>query len=200
MTSLIPAPAPLYQGICDVLLAARTQVRQTVNTTMVQAYWQIGRLIVEDEQGGEKRAEYGKAVLQELSRRLTAEFGQGFTLANLRNFRQFYLGFSLEEIRYTACSELSWSHFRCLMRVENKTARTWYANEAATHWIGRFPRCITNACWAAKNRTVCAKKRRARSLPKRHLIRAISSVILMCWSFWGCSRTRGYMSRMSSKV
>lgn len=122
----------LYQGIRDILLSARAQVRQTVNTAMVQAYWQIGRLIVEAEQGGEKRAEYGKQVLQELSRRLTAEFGQGFTLANLRNFRQFFLNYSMEEIRYTACSELSWSHFRCLMRVENKTARTWYANEAAS--------------------------------------------------------------------
>lgn len=123
--------ADLYHGIRDILLSARTQVRQTVNTAMVQSYWQIGRLIVEDEQGGEKRAEYGKRVLQELSRRLTAEFGQGFTLANLRNFRQFFLNFSIEEIRYTACSELSWSHFRCLMRVENKAARTWYTNEAA---------------------------------------------------------------------
>ena len=134
----VTSAANLYQGICDILLSARTQVRQTVNTTMVQSYWQIGRLIVEDEQGGERRAEYGKRVLQELSRRLTAEFGQGFTLANLRNFRQFFLNFSLEEIRYTACSELSWSHFRMLMRVENKAARTWYANEAATqNWSVR---------------------------------------------------------------
>ncbi|MGC2456891.1 MAG: PDDEXK nuclease domain-containing protein [Gallionellaceae bacterium] len=124
--------ADLYQGIRDILLAARTQVRQTVNTTMVQAYWQIGRLIVEDEQGGEKRAEYGKSVLNAFSQRLTDEFGKGYTPANLRNFRQFYLGFSWEEICYTACSELSWSHYRCLMRVENKTARAWYANEATT--------------------------------------------------------------------
>jgi len=117
----------LYQGIRDILLSARTQVRQTVNTAMVQTYWQIGRLIIEDEQGGERRAEYGKAVLQELSLRLTAEFGKGFTLANLRNFRQFFLNFSWEEIRYSLRSELTWTHFRCLMRVENKTARAWYA-------------------------------------------------------------------------
>lgn len=77
----------MYQGIRDVLLAARTQARQAVNTTMVQAYWQVGRLIVEGEQGGEKRAEYGKGVLSDLARRLTAEFGEGFKLSNLRNFR-----------------------------------------------------------------------------------------------------------------
>jgi len=126
------AKGVLYQGIRDVLLAVRTQVRQTVNTTMVQAYWQIGRLIVEDEQGGEKRAAYGKGVLSDLSNRLTAEFGKGFTPDNLRNFRQFFLSFTWQEICDTVCSELTWSHFRLLMRVEQAAARTWYANEAVT--------------------------------------------------------------------
>ena len=138
--SNVPATSEvaLYQGIRDILLSARTQVRQTVNSAMAQAYWQIGRLIVEDEQGGKRRAEYGKGVLSDLSRRLTSEFGKGFAPDNLRNFRQFYLCFSKEEICDTVCSELSWSHFRMLMRVENKTARTWYANEAATqNWSVR---------------------------------------------------------------
>lgn len=126
------ADAALYQGIRDVLLTARAQVRQTVNTTMVQAYWQIGRLIVEDEQGGERRAEYGKAVLSDLSRRLTVEFGKGFTPDNLRNVRQLFQSFTWIEICDTVCSELSWSHLRLLMRVEDPTARTWYANEAVT--------------------------------------------------------------------
>ncbi len=121
----------LYHGIRDVLLTARKQARQVVNDTMVQAYWQVGRLIVEDEQGGEKRAGYGKRVLDDLSRRLTSEFGKGFTSANLRNFRQFYLSFTRDEICDTACSNLTWSHFRLLMRVEQTEARTWYANEAA---------------------------------------------------------------------
>jgi predicted nuclease of restriction endonuclease-like (RecB) superfamily len=122
----------LYQGIRDVLLAARAQVRQTVNTTMVQAYWQVGRLIVEDEQGGARRAEYGKRVLRDLSRRLSEEFGKGFTPDNLRNFRQFFQCFTLTEICDTVCSELSWSHLRLLMRVESPAARTWYATEAVT--------------------------------------------------------------------
>lgn len=128
----LPAAAGLHQAIRDILLSAGTQARRAVNDAMVQAYWQVGRVIVEDEQGGEKRAEYGKRVLPELAKRLTAEFGKGYTVANLRNFRQFFLSFTWEEICYTACSVLSWSHYRCLMRIENKTARTWYANEAAT--------------------------------------------------------------------
>ena len=141
MIDLAPTPpdnGTLHQSIRDILLSAKTQARRAVNTAMVQTYWQIGRLIVEDEQGGERRAEYGKAVLHDLSLRLTAEFGKGFTLANLRNFRQFFLNFSWEEIRYSLRSELTWTHYRCLIRVENKTARTWYANEAATqNWSVR---------------------------------------------------------------
>ena len=122
----------LYHGIRDVLLTARKQARQAINDTMVQAYWHVGRLIVEDEQGGQARAEYGKGVLEDLSRRLTSEFGKGFTAANLRNFRQFYFSFTREEICDTVCSKLTWSHFRLLMRVEQVEARTWYANEAAS--------------------------------------------------------------------
>jgi len=128
----ISTPPDLYQGVRVLLLTAKTHVRQTVNTAMVQTYWHIGRLIVEDEQGGAHRAVYGKQVLADLSRRLTAEFGKGFAPDNLRNFRQFFLCFAWSEICDTVCRELSWSHLRLLMRVENTTARTWYANEAAT--------------------------------------------------------------------
>ncbi|MDO8810843.1 MAG: PDDEXK nuclease domain-containing protein [Gallionella sp.] len=124
----------LYQGIRDILLSAKTQARRAVNDAMVQAYWQVGRLIVEDEQGGEKRAEYGKRVLPELSRRLSAEFGKGFSTTNLKMFRQFYLAFP---ISHTLCDQsdlgrLSWSHFRNLLRVADVKARAWYANEAST--------------------------------------------------------------------
>lgn len=125
----VTAELVLYQGIRDVLLAARTQVRQTVNTTMVQAYWQIGRLIVEDEQGGAKRAEYGKRVLPELAKRLSTEFGKGFSAPSLWSYRQFHLEFP---ILSTLWRELSWSHFRMLLRVKDTQARTWYANEAVT--------------------------------------------------------------------
>ncbi len=119
----------LYYGIRNVLLTARKQARQAINNTMVQAYWQIGRLIVEDEQGGEKRAEYGKNVLPRLAKRLTAEFGEGFAAQSLWNYRQFYSEFP---ILSTAWRELRWSHFRLLMRIKNSQARLWYANEAAS--------------------------------------------------------------------
>jgi predicted nuclease of restriction endonuclease-like (RecB) superfamily len=119
----------LYQDIRDVLLSAKTQVRQTVNTAMVQAYWQVGRLIVEDEQGGDRRAEYGKGVLPELAKRLTAEFGTGFSASSLWSYRQFYLAFP---ILATAWRELSWSHFKMMLRVKDEQTRTWYANEAVT--------------------------------------------------------------------
>jgi predicted nuclease of restriction endonuclease-like (RecB) superfamily len=123
----------LYASIRAVLLTASTRVRQTVNDAMVQTYWQIGRLIVEGEQGGEARAEYGKRVLAELAKHLAAEFGKGFSVTNLKLFRQFYLAFP---ISHTLCDQsslgrLSWSHFRILLRVEDLKARVWYAKEAA---------------------------------------------------------------------
>ena len=117
----------LYQGVRDILLSARTQARRAVNDAMVQAYWQVGRLIVEDEQGGEKRAEYGKRVLPDLAKRLSMEFGKGFSAQSLWNYRQFYLEFP---ILSTAWRELSWSHFKMLMRVKNTQARAWYADES----------------------------------------------------------------------
>ena len=120
--------ASLYESIRSLLLASRTQVRQTVNTAMVQTYWHIGRMIVEDEQGGQKRAAYGKQVLPELAKRLTQEFGSGFSAPSLWNYRQFYLCFPiLSAVR----RELTWTHYKSLLRIENLTAREWYAQEAA---------------------------------------------------------------------
>jgi predicted nuclease of restriction endonuclease-like (RecB) superfamily len=121
-------PPDLHQAIRALLLAARAQVRQTVNTAMVQTYWHIGRMIVKDEQGGQKRAAYGKQVLPELAKRLSEEFGAGFDVSNLRNMRRFYLAFPIRE---TLSLELSWSAYLCLIRIDNPQARDWYAKEAA---------------------------------------------------------------------
>jgi predicted nuclease of restriction endonuclease-like (RecB) superfamily len=127
--------ALLYDKVRTVLENARSSTLTAVNTAMVQAYWQIGQLIVENEQGGEERAEYGKAVLEELSKRLTIEFGKGYSIQTLRNIRQFYTTFS----KHSALrSELTWTHYKCLMRVENEKAREWYMNEAANQsWSTR---------------------------------------------------------------
>ena len=125
----------LYSAIRQVLQSARQTAYKAVNFAMVQAYWQIGRLIVEDEQNGEVRAEYGKKVLEELAKRLTAEFGTGFTVTNLKYMRSFYRAFP---IGHALRDELSWTHYRLLLRVENPDARNWYMNEAAAeNWSSR---------------------------------------------------------------
>ena len=95
----------------------------------------MGRLIVEDEQNGKARAEYGKRVLEELAGRLTAEFGRGFTMTNLKYMRSFYQAFP---IGHALRDELSWTHYRLLIRVEDPEARDWYMNEAAAeNWSSR---------------------------------------------------------------
>lgn len=115
-----------YEEIKNILITARNKVYQTTNFAMVEAYWTIGKLIIE-EQGGKEKAEYGTGLLEELSKRMTQDFGKGFTVANLKNMRQFYLTFP---IRYALRSELSWTHYRLLMRVENEHARDFYMQEA----------------------------------------------------------------------
>ena len=103
----------------------------SVNQAMIATYWQLGRHIVENEQGGAERAEYGRELIAKLAVELTAKFGKGYTARNLRNFRQFYLFFPRQEIWHTRVPNLTWSHFRHLLRVENDAAREWYLKEAA---------------------------------------------------------------------
>lgn len=117
----------LFAQISDVIEQSRAMIKQTVNTAMVQAYWHIGRLIVEFEQNGNARAEYGKAQLQTLSVQLTEKFGKGFDVSNLRRMRLFYITFPKQD---AVRLELSWTHYRTLLRLENKDARLWYMNES----------------------------------------------------------------------
>ena len=122
----------VYELIRTALAAARTKVVVAANTAMVGVYWEIGRYI--NEAVGE-RAEYGRSLLRFLSERLTAEFGKGFTVANLRNMRQFFRTFPN---RYALRSELSWSHYRLLMRVDEPNRREFYLNEGAdSGWTSR---------------------------------------------------------------
>lgn len=114
-----------------ILTQARQKAYTAVNTAMVEAYWLVGKRIVDQEQHGQDRAVYGEALLKELSKALSSEFGKGFSYANLRNFRQFYLTYRNDENCYTLCSKLTWSHNRLIMRVENELARSYYLTEAA---------------------------------------------------------------------
>ena len=135
MNKPLPTHNELLDSIRTLLVDGRKQVATAVNTAMVQTYWHIGRLIVEDEQQGESRAEYGKQVLKSLSASLTVEFGKGFDVRNLRNMRSFYLAFP---IRNALRTELSWTHYRTLLRIENESARQWYMQEAITQaWSAR---------------------------------------------------------------
>ena len=161
----------LYREIRTVLDSARAGAYRAVNAVMVEAYWNVGRLIVEHEQGGRTRAAYGQAVLAGLSGRLTTDFGRGFDVRNLRYMRQFYLAFPVHRtlrdkaaavknrnalrsssgvpakrnaLRSESASaaglrpELSWTHYRLLLSVDDRTARHWYMQEAISqHWSTR---------------------------------------------------------------
>ncbi len=130
----IRLPSGFYEGITQVLERARSQAYHAVNSAMVHAYWEIGQRIME-EQGGKERAAYGRALVKELSRRLTDDFGRGFNERNLWSMRKFYLAFSkVNALR----SELSWTHYRSLSRVTDPEARAWYEREAAEQgWSSR---------------------------------------------------------------
>lgn len=117
----------LVTQIEQIIRDARQTAYRAINYAMVLDYWNIGRLIVEDELHWQ-RADYGKAVLKDLSMRLTKEFGNGFDESNLRYMRLFYKNFPICD---TLRHELSWSHYRRLISVENADARMWYMNEAA---------------------------------------------------------------------
>ena len=124
----------IYKEIKSILEQARNKVYKVANSTMVEAYWNIGRVIVE-KQGGNNKAEYGTALIKNLSKKMTKEFEKGFTVANLKNMRQFYLIFQKS---YALRSELTWTHYRLLMRVENENARNFYIEECIkSNWSTR---------------------------------------------------------------
>lgn len=146
------------QDIKAILAAARQRAYAAINFAMVEAYWLIGRRIVQEEQEGASRAGYGEGLIKQLSKALTAELERGFSVANLENFRKFYLTFPEAEKGYAAGSflqqesaeapmqqksyalrrELTWTHYRLIMRVQNEDARRYYMNEAADQqWSSR---------------------------------------------------------------
>jgi len=146
----------LYERVADILESARAQVARTVNTSMVDAYWRVGREIVEVEQHGHARASYGEEVIARLAKRLTRRFGKGFSAQNLRRMRQFFLVFPAgstirsgllsklgeapKQIRSGSLSKSSahprfpasigWTHYLVLLRITNRAARAFYELEA----------------------------------------------------------------------
>jgi len=124
---IIQNPEQTYTAIRQSIVQAQHTMAAAVNSAMVTAYWEIGEKIYK-ACGENDRAGYGKKLLQFLSRQLTSEFGKGFDESNLRKMRQFYCVFP---IRDTLCPELSWSHYRLLMRIADEKERTFYAEECA---------------------------------------------------------------------
>ena len=130
-----PQLASLVGNLGELIRQARQKVLRAVDTVQVQTCWQIGRHIVEFEQEGARRAGYGKQLLSTLAKALTAEFGKGFDETNLRKMRLFYQAFP---IRDALRLELSWTHYRRLLRVDSDKARKWYMDESANqNWSSR---------------------------------------------------------------
>ena len=128
MTEIIHNPENLYYKVSELLKQAQSNVVQTVNKTMVTTYFEIGRMIVEEEQKGKERAEYGQQLINELSYKLSTEFGKGFSPTNIKQMRSFYLIYSKGQ---TVSDEfnLSWSHYLKLMRIDDENERRFYEIE-----------------------------------------------------------------------
>ena len=116
----------VYSSIKELMDNARNKVAREVNNILIQTYWEIGRIIVEDEQGNSDRAEYGKQLVTDLSKRLTKEYGKGFSRSNLQNMRNFYLSYPICQ---TLSGKLSWSHYCELLSISDEQKRSFYEKE-----------------------------------------------------------------------
>jgi predicted nuclease of restriction endonuclease-like (RecB) superfamily len=125
----------LADRITTIIETARSRIQSVVDHEMVRAYWQIGREIVEDEQQGERRAGYGEYILKNLSSVLSKQYGKGFDYSNLKNMRQFYQAYPIGD---ALRSQLSWTHYRLLMRLDDPQKRSFYEIESAnSNWSTR---------------------------------------------------------------
>ena len=125
----------VYNNIKQLMDQARNKMSREVNNILIQTYWEIGRIIVEDEQGNSDRAEYGKKLIADLSKRLTKEYGKGFSKSNLFNMRNFYLSFPIFQ---TVSGKLSWSHYCELLSISDENKRSFYEKETVlANWSVR---------------------------------------------------------------
>jgi predicted nuclease of restriction endonuclease-like (RecB) superfamily len=130
-----PNNLDLIESVKEIIISAKLRVYRMANSSLLETYWQIGKLIVEDEQLGKAKAQYGKATIKRLSQALTLEFGKGYDESNLRNIRSFYIAFP---IRDALRHELSWTHYRLLSRLDSGEKRAYYLNESLTsNWNSR---------------------------------------------------------------
>ena len=121
----------LINDVRDIVESGLRKAYQNVNAITVFTYWQVGKRIVEEEQQGEKRAEYGRRLIETLAQVLSMNYSRGFSARDLRNYRQLYLCFNDLEIWYTRVPNLTWSHYRTLLSVTSDDARYWYVKEAS---------------------------------------------------------------------
>ena len=125
----------VYSSIKELMDNARNRVAREVNNILIQTYWEIGRIIVEDEQGNSERAEYGKQLIIDLSKKLTKEYGKGFSRSNLQNMRNFYLSYPICQ---TVSGKLSWSHYCELLSISDEKKRSFYEKEMVnSNWSVR---------------------------------------------------------------
>lgn len=117
----------LFQSIKTIILQSRERIFRMANSALLESYWNIGKIILEEEQKGKAKAEYGKATLKNLATQLTLEFGKGFDERNLNNMRAFYKAFPIWNAVRT---ELSWTHYRLLSRIESVEKQNYYLKEA----------------------------------------------------------------------
>lgn len=129
------AKKDLFSAIKEIIVQSRLRIFRVANSALLESYWQIGKLIIEDEQHGKLRADYGKETLKNLSNHLTQEFGKGFDYTNLTNIRKFYIAFPIiDALR----QQLSWTHYRLLSRLDSEEKRTFYINESiVSNWNSR---------------------------------------------------------------
>ena len=181
-------PSDLLDALRSLIQQCRQQALRAVDMVQVQTCWQVGCHIFEFEQGGESRASYGKKLLPHLAQVLTREFGKGFDDRNLRNMRAFYLTFPIWNAVRT---ELSWTHYRLMLRVSEAKARDWYMNEAASqNWSSRALERQINTLYferllfSSDKASVTAEANiNWRPYPKHP---ASLCVTRCCWSFWAC--------------
>lgn len=138
MSSEITQNNQLVTDLRQIIEQGRRQAYISINASMIQTYWNVGRRIVEEEQHGEARAEYGEYIVKTVAKELQAEYGNAYNYRNICYFRQFYLCFKDVEIVNARVHNLTWTHIRHLLRVDDSKARLWYMNEASTQlWSTR---------------------------------------------------------------